>query len=79
MALLAFVWLAASTLVTGWRARLPALVALTAGIAVFSMFHFVVRHPIFWFGIVLCLLESTRAAASRDRGVASAGHREALP
>jgi O-antigen ligase len=79
VALLAFVWLAASTLVTGWRARLPALVALTAGIAVFSMFHFVVRHPIFWFGIVLCLLESARTPASRDRDIAGAIDREALP
>jgi hypothetical protein len=21
------------------------------------MFHFIIRHPIFWFGVVLCLLE----------------------
>jgi len=27
------------------------------------MFHFIIRHPIFWFGVVLCLLEA--ASVSR--------------
>jgi hypothetical protein len=22
------------------------------------MFHFIIRHPIFWFGVALCLLEA---------------------
>jgi hypothetical protein len=58
LALLALVWLYASTFLATMRARLAALTALSCGFIAFSMFHFVIRHPIFWFGIVLCLLEA---------------------
>lgn len=60
LALGAFLWLCLSTLHDTWRARLPALAALVMAVTVFSMFHFVVRHPNFWFAIVLCLLEAER-------------------
>ena len=58
LALLAFLWLYASMLLATTRAKLPALAALSCGFVVFSMFHFIIRHPIFWFGVVLCLLEA---------------------
>ena len=58
LALLAITWLYASLLLATTRARLPALAALSCAFVVFSMFHFIIRHPIFWFGIVLCLLEA---------------------
>ncbi len=62
VAVLALFWLYVSTFLTAARAKLAALAALSCAFIVFSMFHFVVRHPIFWFVIVLCLLE----AASRS-------------
>jgi hypothetical protein len=65
LALLAIAFLYTSLLVTTMRARLPALTALTCAFVVFSMFHFIIRHPIFWFGVVLCFLEA--ASASRVR------------
>lgn len=71
LALAVFVWLCASTLREGWRARLPALSAMAMGVAVFSMFHFVVRHPNFWFAIVLCLLEAERARRVSVRPIRS--------
>lgn len=58
--LAAFAWLSASTLLEVWRAQLPALAAIVVGVVVFSVFHFVIRHPNFWFAIVLCLLEADR-------------------
>ncbi len=58
LALLALLWLYASILLATTRAKLAALAALACGFIVFSMFHFVIRHPIFWFGVVLCLLEA---------------------
>jgi hypothetical protein len=61
LAVLALFWLYVSTLLITMRAKLAALSALSCGFIVFSMFHFIVRHPIFWFVVVLCLLE----AASR--------------
>jgi hypothetical protein len=57
LAILAITLLYASLLVSTTRARLPALAALSSAFVVFSMFHFIIRHPIFWFGVVLCLLE----------------------
>ncbi|SFI52392.1 O-antigen ligase family protein [Albimonas pacifica] len=66
----AFLLLCLTTVGAAWRARLAALAALVAGLAVFSMFHFVVRHPLFWFGVAVCLLEATRPARA---GHAAAG------
>jgi O-antigen ligase/polysaccharide polymerase Wzy-like membrane protein len=57
LALLAVASLYASLLLATARARLPALAALSSAFVVFSMFHFIIRHPIFWFGVVLCFLE----------------------
>jgi len=58
LALLAIAGFYASLLLATMRARLPALAALSCAFVVFSMFHFIIRHPIFWFGVVLCLLEA---------------------
>jgi hypothetical protein len=58
LALLALAGLYASLILATTRAKLAALAALSCGFVVFSMFHFIIRHPIFWFGVVLCLLEA---------------------
>jgi O-antigen ligase/polysaccharide polymerase Wzy-like membrane protein len=58
LAVLDLVFLYASLFLATTRARLPALAALSCAFVVFSMFHFVIRHPIFWFGVVLCFLEA---------------------
>jgi hypothetical protein len=58
LALLALSWLYASLVCTTTRAKIPALAALSCAFVVFSMFHFIIRHPIFWFGVVLCFLEA---------------------
>jgi hypothetical protein len=39
------------------------MAAMSLSYMVFSMFHYEIRHPIFWFGVVLCLSE----AASQQR------------
>jgi hypothetical protein len=62
LALLDIALLYASLLLATTRARLPALAALSCAFAVFSMFHFIIRHPIFWFGVVLCFLEAASAS-----------------
>ena len=50
-----------------YRANLAGLTVLLGGLAVFSMFHLIVRHPIFWFVIALCLVAgSGRPAATRQ-------------
>lgn len=61
LALLDIGFLYAALLLATVRAGLPCLGALTCAFAVFSMFHFIIRHPIFWFGVVLCFLEAASA------------------
>lgn len=50
-----------------YRANLAGLTVLLGGLAMFSMFHLIVRHPVFWFVIALCLVAgSGRPAATRQ-------------
>lgn len=52
-----FAWLHVSTLLLLFRARLDALAALVCAVIIFGISHFILRHPILWFGLVLCLAE----------------------
>ena len=70
----AFIWLGATALRTAWRAQLAGLVALLGALASFSMFHLVLRQPVFWFVIVLTLLAAARLPAVAARAV----HRDSV-
>jgi hypothetical protein len=59
VAVLGFIWLAATTFAATYRANLVALTALLVGLGVFSNFHLIVRYPLFWFAIALCLVTGT--------------------
>ncbi len=72
----AFFWLIAAATVGAARSGLAALAGLMVGLVVFSMFHFVLRHPIFWYSVVICLLEAAergRSAASSRGSIVSPG------
>ena len=71
LALLDIAMLYASLLLATMKAKLPTLAALSCAFIVFSMFHFIIRHPIFWFGVVLCFLEAA-SVLKLSRGVNSA-------
>jgi hypothetical protein len=64
LAMFAFVGLLFVAFQATWRARLPGATALVCGLIAFTMFHFVARHPIFWFPIVLCMLDAAEAIRS---------------
>ena len=71
IAVFCFLWLAATTLLITYRARLSALTALLCGLGIFSTAHLIIRLPIFWFAIALCLVaraDAGRSPAIRDRG-----------
>ena len=55
----------AGTFLLMLRARLDALVALTAALAIFSISHFVLRQPIVWFALALSLILGLRARPLR--------------
>jgi len=65
----ALVWLVGGTLWLTLQARFDALSALLCCLAVFSLSHFVLRHPIFWFALALCLAEGcARRPTARVHG-----------
>lgn len=59
--ILSLAWLAAVSVWATCRAKLDGLTTLLCGMAIFSMFHLIVRHPIFWFAIALCLVAGDAA------------------
>ncbi|MBN9561515.1 MAG: O-antigen ligase domain-containing protein [Alphaproteobacteria bacterium] len=56
-----FVWLLAMACIVPYRARLAGLVALLAGVAIFGLTNNIVRPPMFWFAVALCLVSDGRA------------------
>jgi len=67
IAVLSLGWLVATALVGTHRAELDALTTMLCGLVIFSIFHLIVRHPVFWFAISLCLV-----AAADSRGTLTA-------
>jgi len=61
---LLFLWLSLVSFVATCRDRLFSLTALLCGLLIFGMFHLIVRHPIFWFAIVLCLVPKHYAGST---------------
>ena len=61
LAVIVFGWLCVSTLLMTVRANLSSLALLLCGLGVFSVFHFIIRHPLLWFVIALCLVTATSA------------------
>jgi len=68
---LSILWLGGTSLLGTLRAKLDGLTTMLCGLAVFSIFHLIVRHPIFWFAISLSLVAGD---AARRRCVVTAGN-----
>jgi hypothetical protein len=69
IAVAGLVWLVSTALAITFRARLDGLTTLLCGLAAFSISHFILRHPLFWFAIAFCLVagaEEPRASAVRN-------------
>jgi hypothetical protein len=60
-----FFWLLALAWLVPYRSRLAGLVALISGVAIFGLTNNIVRPPVFWFTIALCLISDGRADPSR--------------
>jgi hypothetical protein len=68
LGLIAFGSLLVGAVVLVLRKHLDALAAMIIAIAIFSGSHFILRHPIVWFALALCLiLGSARAPSSYAR------------
>ncbi|TIT02324.1 polymerase [Mesorhizobium sp.] len=64
IAILALFWIVGSAAMSAWRAKLDALFALVVATAIYGVPHLIIRHPIVWFGLTLCLVAGTPRAVS---------------
>jgi hypothetical protein len=55
IAVLSFVWLSGAAFVSTWKARLAGLTTLLCGVSLFGIGNLIIRQPMFWFTIALCL------------------------
>jgi O-antigen ligase len=60
IAVLSFVWLSGVAFVSTWKARLAGLTTLLFGISLFGIGNLIIRQPLFWFTIALCLVSEAR-------------------
>jgi hypothetical protein len=68
LAVLSFAWLVATGIFRTYKSNLAGLTVLLSGLAIFGMFHLIVRHPIFWFAIALGLVAGTGRTTSTRYG-----------
>jgi O-antigen ligase len=59
MAVLAFVWISATAFFGTYKARIAGLTTLLCGVTIFGLGNLIVRHPLFWFTIAICLVSGT--------------------
>ena len=57
LGVVSFAWIMTTAFFTAVRVRQAGLAALLCGLAVFGLTNMIVRPPIFWFGITLCLVQ----------------------
>ncbi|MER9627756.1 polymerase [Mesorhizobium sp. M0296] len=59
VAVLALAWIVGAAALCAWRAKLDALFVLVVSIVIFGMPHLIIRHPIVWFALTICLVAGT--------------------
>jgi O-Antigen ligase len=61
IAVLSVIWISFVALSRTFRAGLEALTTLIVGMAIFSISHLIIRQPLFWFVIALCLVTGSQS------------------
>jgi O-antigen ligase len=56
IAVLSFVWISGLSIFIAYKARLAGLATLICGLSIYCVTGLIIRHPIFWFSIALCLV-----------------------
>ena len=60
IAVLALMFIVGCAARAAWRCRLDAMLAFIVSIVVFSIPHLIIRHPIVWFALSICLAAGAR-------------------
>ncbi len=58
---LSFIWIMAMAFSAAFQTGQAALPSLLCGLVIYAAATFIIRHPIFWFAIALCLVTGTTA------------------
>ncbi|MBO0756508.1 MAG: O-antigen ligase family protein [Bradyrhizobiaceae bacterium] len=67
LAILSFLWIAATALLNTYKARLAGLTTMLCGVGAFGLANLIVRQPLFWFTIALCLVAGTGTPSAPPR------------
>jgi O-antigen ligase len=67
IAVLSFAWILAAAFFNSYKARLAGLTTLLCGVSVFGLASLIVRQPLFWFTIALCLVSETAIRTTPSR------------
>lgn len=67
IAVLGFLWLTGTALVLACKARMAGLATLIGGLAIHAMTGLIVRSPLFWFVIALCLVSQEQGRENSNR------------
>jgi O-Antigen ligase len=61
IAVLSVVWISTAALSKTLQVRLEALTTLMIGMVIFSISHLIIRQPLFWFAVALCLVTGSQS------------------
>lgn len=64
IATLSFTWLVGTAFLTAYRTHFDALTVVVWSIIVLSMFHLIIRQPMFWFAVAFALTAGANSRAS---------------
>jgi hypothetical protein len=67
IAVVSLIWISAIAFFNSYKARLAGLTTLLCGVGVFGLGNLIIRHPLFWFTIALCLVSWTGASMTPAR------------
>lgn len=67
IAMLSFFGIMAAAFFAAYRLKLVGLTTLVISLFVFSNFHLIARHPVFWFSIALCLATADTLRSPKTR------------
>jgi len=67
LACISFLWITAVAFIAALRTGYSALAYLVLSLFVFSNFHLIVRHSIFWFSVAICLAAADATACASIR------------
>jgi O-antigen ligase len=68
LVVLSFIWIVATAFSVAYQTRRAGLLTLLCGLCIYAVATLIIRHPIFWFAIALCLVARREPVARLRSG-----------